>query len=316
MNTDRQHHPLSGIPPRRFAGNLSRLFRIFLALLLLAFSVVCMTGCGAGSSGSGTENSGGAASSAADRMDFVDVMGYHHQMTIDRAAGMNDYLPGRFLHGDDGTLTYADSENYTTRLGIDVSRYQGTVDWEKVKAQGYDFCFLRIGYRGYGAAGTLNEDPKFEENYAAASAAGFNVGVYFFAQAVNEEEAKEEADYVLQLLGKRKLQLPIIYDPESITGDNARTDGVSGEQFTLNTLAFCKEIRKNGYEAGVYANMLWEAYQLDLPKLEGIPIWYADYEPQPQTPYRFTWWQYTDEGHVDGVSGPVDLNIWMIPTGS
>ena len=131
MNTDRQHHPLSGIPPRRFAGSLSRHFRIFPALLLLAFSVVCMTGCGAGSSGPGAENSGGAASSAADRMDFVDVMGYHHQMTIDRAAGMNDYLPGRFLHGDDGTLTYADSENYTTRLGIDVSRYQGTVDWER-----------------------------------------------------------------------------------------------------------------------------------------------------------------------------------------
>ena len=232
MNTDRQHHTLSGIPPRRFAGSLSRHFRIFAALLLLAFSVVCMTGCGAGTGGAGTETSGGAASSAADQMDFVDAIGNHHQMTINREAGMNNYLPGRFLHGSNGTHTYADSDNYTTRLGIDVSRYQGTVDWEKVKAQGYDFCFLRIGYRGYGAAGTLNEDPKFEENYAAASAADFNVGVYFFAQAVNEEEAKEEADYVLQLLGKRKLQLPIIYDPESITGDNARTDGVSGEQFT------------------------------------------------------------------------------------
>ena len=133
---------------------------------------------------------------------------------------------------------------------------------------------------------------------------------------MNEEEAREEADFVLRILGKRKLQLPVIYDPESITGDNARTDGVSGEQFTLNTLAFCKEIREAGFEAGVYANMLWEAYQLDLAKLEGIPIWYADYEPQPQTPYRFTWWQYTDKGSVDGVSGPVDLNIWMIPTGS
>ena len=315
---DRQYRSPGGIPPRGFAGSLSRLFRIFLALLLFAFPAVCMTGCGAGTGGSGpgAGSSGEAASSAADRMDFVDAIGNHHQMTIDREAGMNDYLPGRFLHGSGGTLTYADSENYTTRLGIDVSRYQGTVDWEQVKAQGYDFCFLRIGYRGYGAAGTLNEDPLFEENYAAAAAAGFNVGVYFFAQAVNEEEAKEEADFVLQLLGKRKLQLPVIYDPESITGDNARTDSVSGEQFTLNTLAFCKEIRSSGYEAGVYANMLWEAYQLDLPKLEGIPIWYADYEPQPQTPYRFTWWQYTDEGHVDGVSGPVDLNIGMIPTGS
>jgi len=297
---------------RRKTGILS----LFLSVLLCVFPVLLMTGCGSQNGAGSQNNQTPADSSPSDRMDFVDVMGRHHQMTIDRAVGANEYLPGRFLHGADGTLTYADSENYTTRLGIDVSRYQGTVDWEKVKAQGYDFCFLRIGYRGYGASGTLNEDPKFEENYAAAIDAGFNVGVYFFAQAVNEEEAREEADFVLRILGKRKLQLPVIYDPESITGDNARTDGVSGEQFTLNTLAFCKEIREAGFEAGVYANMLWEAYQLDLAKLEGIPIWYADYEPQPQTPYRFTWWQYTDEGSVDGVSGPVDLNIWMIPTGS
>ncbi len=292
----------------------SRFLSLFLAALLCALPASCMTGCGG--SQNGNTGHGQAASSAADRMDFVDAMGYHHQMTIDRSVGPNEYLPGRFLHGDNGSLTYADSENFTTRLGIDVSRYQGTIDWEKVKAQGYDFCFLRIGYRGYGESGTLNEDPKFEEYYAAASEAGFNVGVYFFAQAVNEEEAREEAEFVLRLLGKRKLQLPVIYDPESIPGSNARTDGVTGEQFTKNTLAFCKEIRKSGYEAGVYANMLWEAGQLDLSQLEGIPIWYADYEPQPQTPYRFTWWQYSDEGDVDGISGPVDLNIWMIPTGS
>jgi GH25 family lysozyme M1 (1,4-beta-N-acetylmuramidase) len=197
-------------------------------------------------------------------------------------------------------------------LGVDVSHHQHYIDWEKVKAQGYEFAILRIGYRGYGKTGSLNRDKEFERNLQNAHAAGLDVGVYFFAQAINEEEAREEAELVLEILNGRSLELPVVYDPESILDAEARTDNVSGEQFTKNTQVFCEIIKNAGYEPMVYSNMLWEAYELDLTQLQGIPVWYADYEPLPQTPYHFEYWQYTNEGTVDGISGGVDLNIQMM----
>ena len=115
-------------------------------------------------------------------------------------------------------MTY-DDDRYEIRHGVDVSHHQGEIDWNKVKNAGFDFAFLRIGFRGYGEEGTLNPDKQFNANYSGAKNAGLDVGIYFFAQAVNEKEAVEEADYVLELLGGRKLDLPIVYDPESILDD-------------------------------------------------------------------------------------------------
>ena len=168
-----------------------------------------------------------------------------------------------------------------------------------------------LGYRGYAKEGTLNEDEKFEENLKGAKAAGLKVGVYFFSQATTQEEAEEEAAFVKKLLGKTKLDLPVIYDPERISAEEARTDEITGKDFTGFALAFCGKIEKAGYEAGIYSNMYWEAFEFDLAQLEEYPIWYADYEDTPQTPYRFTFWQYSEEGTVDGIDGPVDLDLWF-----
>lgn len=164
----------------------------------------------------------------------------------------------------------------------------------------------------YGEEGTLNADEKFEQNLENARKAGIDVGVYFFSQAVNEEEAKEEADFVLEHLKGKELQMPVVYDPEHILEDEARTDGVTGEQFTQNAKVFCKEIEEAGYDAMIYSNMLWEAYELDLEKLLDYPVWYADYEELPQTPYRFSMWQYSSTGSVTGIEGNVDLNIQLL----
>ena len=109
-----------------------------------------------------------------------------------------------------------------------------------------------------------------------------------------------------------KLKLPVVYDPESILDDVARTDDVTGEQFTKNTIVFCESIRENGYEPMIYSNMLWEAFEFDLSQLTTIPIWYADYEEFPQTPYHFVFWQYTNEGCVSGIDGNMDLDIQII----
>ena len=208
-------------------------------------------------------------------------------------------------------MIYNDS-TYSYRLGIDVSHYQGEIEWEKVKNSGIEFVMIRLGFRGYGQEGVLKLDTKFQENIQGARAAGLDVGVYFFSQAITEQEAREEAEFVIEHLQPYDLQLPVAYDPETILHDEARTDDVTGEQCTQTTVAFCETIENAGYDSMVYCNMLWQAYELDLKAIANYPIWYADYESKPQTPYHFEYWQYSNEGRVDGIQGNVDLNIQMI----
>lgn len=246
-------------------------------------------------------------------LNFVDVFGEEYQVEINPDVEKHKYDLEKFVHEGD-RLSYTD-DKYEYRLGVDVSRHQGWIDWEKVKAAGYEFAIIRVGYRGYGEEGLVCLDEQFDTNIQNAQAAGLDVGVYFFAQAINEEEAKEEAEFVLEHIAGYELQLPVVYDPESILDDEARTDDVSGKQFTKNTEVFCSMIEEAGYQPMIYSNMLWEAYELNLEYLEGYPIWYADYEPLPQTPYHFDFWQYTNEGSVDGIEGRTDLNIQLIPKG-
>ena len=243
---------------------------------------------------------------------FVDVYQNPYQVEINPNVEKHDYKDDAFVHNGD-RLSYEGDSNYTYRLGVDVSEHQGYVDWQALKDSGFEFAFIRLGYRGYGQEGRICLDREFHRNIQNAQTAGFDVGVYFFAQAVNEEEALEEANFVLQNLEGYTLQLPVVYDPESILDDEARTDNVSGEQFTKNTEVFCSAVADAGYDPMIYANMLWEAFELDLEELSEYPLWYADYEPVPQTPYHFRFWQYTNQGQVPGITGNTDLNIEMVP---
>ena len=138
------------------------------------------------------------------------------------------------------------------------------------------------------------------------------MGVYFFTQAVNESEAKVEAEYVMQQLQGYDLQMPIAYDLEDIDGDVGRMDSISVSQRSRNAAVFCQTLKDAGYEAMIYCNMYYEAYKLDLEMLSAFQIWFAGYNRYPQTPYHFSIWQYTNKGHVDGIAGNVDLNIQMI----
>lgn len=245
-------------------------------------------------------------------LNFVDVFGEEYEVAINPNVEKHEYDLNAFLHMGD-YMEYSGDERYTYRLGVDVSHHQGMIDWERVKNAGYEFAFLRIGYRGYGNAGNVCLDKQFFENIRNAQKVGIDVGVYFFSQAVNEEEAREEAEFVLKNLEGYELQLPVVYDPENILDAEARTDDVTGEQFTRNTVVFCEMIRDAGYDPMIYSNMLWEAYQYDLEQLKEYPIWYADYEKLPQTPYHFEFWQYTNTARIDGIEGVVDLNIQLVP---
>lgn len=243
---------------------------------------------------------------------YVDAHGGQHQMVVRNDIEKHDY-DWTCLKQTENGITYEGDSNYTIRKGIDVSYHQGEIDWNQVKNAGYDFVFVRIAYRGYGAEGTLNADSMALSNIKGAKEAGLDVGVYIFSQAVNEAEAVEEADFVLDLLDGTKLELPVVYDPEQITDDEARTDSVTGAQFTANTKAFCERIRSAGYEPMFYSNLVWEADQFDLGRLKQYPVWYADYESVPQTPYAFRFWQYSESGTVDGINGSVDLDVEFIP---
>lgn len=240
-------------------------------------------------------------------LNFVDAHGNEYQTTVRSDVRKHDYDLSCFSRNGN-TLSYEGDSRYTYRLGIDVSYHEGDIDWEKVKSDGFSFAIIRIGARGYGSEGKVFLDEKFHTNIQNAQKAGLDVGVYFFSQAINEAEAKEEAEFVLANLKGYKLDLPVVYDPESILNDTARTDNVSGEQFTKNTVLFCEMIENAGYEAMIYSNMLWEAYKFDLSQLADYPIWYADYEAIPQTPYHFEFWQYTDTALIDAVTEGLDNN--------
>lgn len=290
-------------------------------LLLIAAVILLVTGCAEDSETKAEDTKkeddvetavSGETAEQPEILDFVDVYGKEYQVEINPDIEKHTYDMEAFVHDGD-RLSYTDKDAYEYRLGVDVSKHQGTIDWEKVKAEGYEFAIIRVGYRGYGEEGLVCLDERFHENIQGAQAAGLDVGVYFFAQAINEEEAREEAEFVLENIEGYELQLPVVYDPESILDDVARTDNVSGEQFTANTVEFCRIIKEAGYQPMIYSNMLWEAYELDLEQLSEYPIWYADYEPLPQTPYHFEYWQYTNSGYVDGIEGRTDLNIQLIP---
>lgn len=239
---------------------------------------------------------------------FVDVYGEEYETVIRDEIEKNHY-DWDCLTREGDRLRYEDEDGIISRLGVDVSYYQGDIDWEKVRADGVEFAFIRLGFRGYGKEGEVCLDRRFHEYMEGAAKAGLETGVYFFSQAVNEKEAEEEAAFVLEQLKAYEPGCTVVYDPESILSDDARTDDVTGEQFTANTKAFCEKVEAAGYPAMIYCNMLWQAFELDLAQLAEYPVWYADYEPLPQTPYQFEYWQYTNKGTVDGISGEVDLNI-------
>ena len=197
--------------------------------------------------------------------------------------------------------------------GIDVSYYQGNIDWKKVKNSGVEFVIIRVGYRGYGSAGTLVEDPKFKTYLDGATKAGLKVGVYFYTQAITTAEAKAEAKFVLDRIKGYSLKMPVYYDIESVDYDTGRLDsaGLSKAQKTALCTAFCDTIIKSGYSAGVYANYTWLNYYIDGAGLgKKYPIWLAHYTSNTNYDQRMDMWQYSGSGTVSGISAYTDVNVW------
>ncbi|MCR5715652.1 MAG: glycoside hydrolase family 25 protein [Lachnospiraceae bacterium] len=193
-------------------------------------------------------------------------------------------------------------------LGIDVSKWNGEIDWEAVRDNGITFAIIRAGYRG-SASGVIVEDPYFEQNIKGAMGAGLNVGVYFFTQATGEVEAVEEASAVLKLCQNYRLQLPIYIDTEG-AGGNGRADHLDMETRTTVCDAFCKTIESANIDSGIYASKNWYINNLNMNELDPYRIWLAEYRKTPTYEGNYHMWQYTSSGSVDGIAGRVDLDIW------
>ncbi|MBE5883468.1 MAG: hypothetical protein E7291_03440 [Lachnospiraceae bacterium] len=194
-----------------------------------------------------------------------------------------------------------------SKVGIDVSKWQGEIDWDKVKNAGVEFAIIRAGYRG-SVTGSIVVDPYFHANMKGAASAGIPVGVYFFTQAVNEVEAVEEASAVLKLVQPYQLDYSIYIDTEG-AGGNGRADGLDVATRTLVCEAFCRTVENGGYDAGVYASRNWLNNNLETARLDNYDIWLAEYRSVPLYQGYYQMWQHTSKGKIDGIEGNVDLNI-------
>ena len=228
----------------------------------------------------------------------------------------NTYKKNNFSVDERSRMKYTDENGQdSSYFGIDVSSYQGDIDWQHVREDGVEFAFIRAGYRGYGEEGKLCEDEKFAANYDGAHSAGIDTGVYFFSQAVTPEEAVEEANFVLEILDGRPLEYPVVFDWENVfvpSGEDApRTEDVMPQTLTLSAIAFCETIEDAGYKSMIYTNKKQAVLKYDLRQLKKYPIWFAYYDTTLNYCYDFDVWQY-GTAFVDGIEGEVDVNIAII----
>ena len=203
----------------------------------------------------------------------------------------------------------------TTResvLGIDVSRFQGDIDWAQVKAAGVQFAIIRAGGRGYGQEGDLYADSKAAEYYSGAKAAGLLVGAYFFSQATTPEEAVEEAQYALSLTQDWELDMPLVCDWEYM-GPDTYGAKATRRSLTDSMKAFCQTVEAAGREPMIYFNPDHAAEEFYLEEMKDYRFWLAYYTDWMDYPYRVDMWQYTSTGSVPGIQGNVDLNLYFPP---
>ncbi len=234
----------------------------------------------------------------------IDGATFYFDKNGNKVTGEQVIQGAKYNFNSDGSLNTGSGH-----MGIDVSRYNGNIDWNAVKNSGVSYVIIRCGYRG-SATGALVEDSAFRKNIQGASSAGLKVGVYFFTQAVNEVEAVEEASMVLSLIKGYNLTYPVFLDVEATNGNNGRADRISVDTRTAVCNAFCQTIQNSGYKAGIYANKTWFTTHINTPSLTGYKIWLAQYAAAPSyNRTRYDMWQYSSKGKVAGISGNVDMNI-------
>lgn len=242
-----------------------------------------------------------------DKMVYVSG-GTYVFANINHSLKKNTFSNGTFTKDANNQITYSENGKVISHKVIDVSKYQTAIDFAKVKNAGVEYAMIRCGYRSYGS-GILTEDTSFNDYAAEALKNNIKIGAYFFSQAINVEEAKEEADYVLNMVKPYQITGPIAIDVEEIFDDTYRQMHLSASQLTDVIIAFCDRIKEAGYTPMIYSNLSSFIGNIELDRLENYEKWFAYYSDEPYFPYEISMWQYTESGNIDGITGNVDLNI-------
>ena len=243
--------------------------------------------------------------------------GVFQYASIDRSLPQSDYDWSNLVEVSETPreVEYAVDGETVSIKGIDVSTYQGDIDWEKVAASGVKFVFIRLGYRGY-ESGLLVKDDRFEDNIRGALQNGIAVGVYFVTQAISVEEAVEEAQFVMENIRPYNVTWPIVLDIEDAASATARTAELSQQARTDHAIAFCETVKESGYMPMLYCNIRWFIEKLDITRITDYDKWFAQYFRKPFFPYAFQVWQYSSTGRIDGIEGNVDYNISFVDYGN
>lgn len=234
--------------------------------------------------------------------------GKYHFLPIREDLAQHGYIQENLQVLENGRYQYMENGQVVSHTGIDVSKYQGRIDWEKVAADGVEFVFLRLGLRGY-ESGKLVEDETFQTNIQGALVHGIKVGVYFFSQAITQEEAVEEANFVLERIAPYQIECPVVFDVEKVNSNTARMNQLTPQERTDVTIAFMDTIEAAGYKSMFYHNMETALILLELERLQDYDRWFAYYGEDLYYPYAYGVWQYSEKGRIDGISAEVDMNI-------
>ncbi|MBQ8246483.1 MAG: hypothetical protein IJZ42_05070 [Lachnospiraceae bacterium] len=230
--------------------------------------------------------------------------------SISKYLPQNEYEETGFVLGN-GRMSYYVDGNKESYVGMDISKYQGYIDFNEVKKDGIDFVIIKLGSRGY-STGQLTVDDYFQDNMKRAMDADLEVGISFSSQAITVEEAVEEAEFVLQYMQEYDISYPIIFEMEHIVNDTARIDDLTKEEKTRIAETFLDKIEEAGYNVMLSGDKAWLFSDINYAALSAYDIRLEQEEDLPDYPYRFYMWQYTQKGTVDGVSGEVPLNICFI----
>ena len=232
--------------------------------------------------------------------------------------GCSEYVsPYNFdnLKNEQGRFFYYEDGNLVSQTAVDVSDLQGKIDWERVSEDGIDFAMIRLGRRGY-TEGNIYLDNYYYENVSGVQSEGMPFGVYFFSQAITEDEAIEEANFVIKHLSGSGISYPVVFDHEPVESADGRANNLSKNELTHITKAFCQKIEDAGYTPMIYGNA-FDMERLNLNDLKGIDVWYAEYESsQPTGQFDFAMWQYSSTANVSGINTQADLSILFKPLDS
>lgn len=212
-----------------------------------------------------------------------------------------------------GLKRYMENGRRISYVGVDISKHTGKIYFPSLKAAGVDYVMIRLGSRGY-STGQIALDENFKENIEGAIEAQLDVGIYFYSQAITQDEAVQEANFVIQNLEpyRASVKYPIAFNMGFVSNDKSRIEGLSREDKTTVTTSFLEGVKAAGYVPMVYGDKEWLLKEVDLTKLQDYDVWLSQEADIPDYPYLYAMWQYDTDGVLNGIDGGADLNICFI----